>query len=93
MPVFVCITSLLTTERLLMIMVAVTDHTRWTSLMMSADNSLLSVRTLRKEVCTQAIKKLDGTKSLIYPEVADQQIARQCANQLHDIDETCIVTT
>jgi hypothetical protein len=25
--------------------------------------------------------------------VADQQIARQCANQLHDIDETCIVTT
>ena len=77
----------------MMIMAAVTDHTRWTYLMMSADDFLLSVLALRKEVCTQAIEKLDGTKSLIHPEMADQQIARQCANQLQDSGETCIVTT
>jgi hypothetical protein len=76
-----------------MIMVTMTDQTRWTSTMMSADNSLLSVLKLRKEVCTQPIEKLDGKKSLIYPAVAHQQIARQFANQLHNSGETCIVTT
>ena len=60
MPVFVCITSSLTTERLFMV-TAVTDHMRGASSTMSADDSLQSVLRLRKEVCTAAIEKLDRT--------------------------------
>ena len=60
--------------------------------MTSADNSLLSVMRLRKEVFTAAKETFNESKTLIYPGVADQQEMRASANQLHGNGETSIAT-